>query len=277
MNYAQERLWNWYLVCVVRVIIDGRNDALTSLTSFPLLFKSCFHQQAHSDHQNCWYCPHYCFYLSRCACEPAPQVQSGPSCLVLSPTWLSPHGSWEESDVAAGGSGELPASGCPAGRRDCTQLVQSSGWFLCWLFGDGAWVWQVSWRRHNRRCTAMGSETVGKRNTSPSQSSQNQEASSCYWRQKDEMRYKAHLVYPKTASLEHFLFIAPVLLCPCSKISSKPSFFYIYHNETPEFSFQCFHSQLAFSRGTEQFWEALRGDTSFQKGHSSAIIVLKSK
>lgn len=46
---------------------------------------------------------------------------------MLSPTWLSPHGSWEESDVAAGGSGELPASGCPAGRRDCTQLSRAAG------------------------------------------------------------------------------------------------------------------------------------------------------
>lgn len=40
-----------------------------------------------------------------------------------------------------------------------------------------------------------------RRNTSPSQSSQNQQASSWNWRPKYKMRYKAQLLYPEQAVL----------------------------------------------------------------------------
>lgn len=68
-----------------------------------------------------------------------------------------------------------------------------------------------------------------------------------------KMRYQAHLVYPKTASLMNVLFIVLVMLCLCSKKASKPSFSCIYQNETRTTAFQYFQHQLSFSRGTEQY------------------------
>jgi len=67
------------------------------------------------------------------------------------------------------------------------------------------------------------------------------------------------------------------MLCPCSGITSKPSFSCIYQNESQKIAFQYFQQQLSFPRSTEQFEVVFSGDTAFQKGHSNVIPLLKSK
>lgn len=132
-------------------------------------------------------------------------------------------------------------------------LCKEEGWlpagpeggkFLCWLCRDWTQRWQLSSRKFTSRCAAVLSDTLCQRNTGPSQSSQNQQASSWNpWRQNYAMRYTAYLVHPKAASLTN-CFQSLAQLCfvlAQKKLQDFLFHMYIYLSEwSSESAFQYF-------------------------------------